>query len=56
MKKYMVFDTGEIYTEAEIKQDYENYRDEMPYKEFEDYMETMLALGMQRAGGFVEVN
>lgn len=55
MKKYMLFDTGEIYTLEEIHAEYDHFRDEMTYTDFDDYMDTMLSLGKQKIGGFVEV-
>lgn len=55
MKKYMVIDTGEIWTEEELKEVFEQFRDEMQYESFEEYMEKMLSQGRQRTGGLIEV-
>ena len=56
MKYYMSIDSGEIYTIAEIKNDYEMFKNEMlGYADFNDYFETMLSLGRERVGGFVEI-
>ena len=55
MKKYLVLATGEIWTEEEIEQAYNQFREEMKYSSFEDYMEQMIQLGKYREGGFIEV-
>ena len=54
MKKYMDFNSGEIWTEEEVKEAYSDFRDEMQYDSYEDYIEAMLALGAQKTGGLVE--
>lgn len=55
MKYYISIDTGEIYTKAEIENDYEMFKNEMlGYADFNDYFENMLSLGRERVGGFVE--
>ena len=55
MKMYLVFDTGEIWTEKEIKEAYEQFKDEMKYDSFEDYMDEMLRMGKNREGGLIEI-
>ena len=62
MKKYMVFDTGEICTEDEVKESFEQQQyeildddDNIKYESFEAYMEDMLSLGRQRIGGMIEI-
>lgn len=55
MKKYLVLVTGEIWTEEEIEQAYNQFKEEMKYSSFEDYMEHMIQLGKYREGGFIEV-
>lgn len=55
MKKYIIFDTGEIWTEDEIKEQLEMFKDEMQYDSFDDYMDDMLSRGRQRTGGMIEV-
>ena len=55
MKKYIIFDTGEIWTEDEIKEQFEMFKDEMQYDLFDDYMDDMLSLGRQRIGGMIEI-
>lgn len=56
MKRYRCFDTGEIWTEEEIKEIYEGEFSLMKkYPTFEDYMERLLDLGKHNVGGVVEV-
>lgn len=55
MKLYRHMDTGEIFTEEELRHDYEQFAKEMPYTGFENYMETMLSLGLEKTGGFAEI-
>ena len=57
MKKYMDFDSGEIYTEDEIRKEFEAFKFEFPYTygTFEKYMEEMLCYGRQRTGGYIEI-
>lgn len=47
------FNTGEIYTLNEIKEAFEQFKDEMRYSDFDEYMDYMLMLGSQKVGGFV---
>ena len=62
MKIYMDFDTGETYTEKELRkafedvfEDFRNDYGETPFRSFEDYIEKMLTLGRERKGGFLKV-
>lgn len=55
MKKYICFDTGETWTEAEIQEEYNANPDLIAnYPSFADYLESLLALGRQKSGGIVE--
>lgn len=61
MKRYRSLDTGEIWTEDEIRDEYESiFSNDSEFAEkyptFEDNMEHMLDLGRQRAGGIEEVD
>ena len=63
MKKYMHLNTGEIYTEDEIKHDFEMFADDILDKDgnrkfdtFEEYFDHELQLGRDRVGGYVEVD
>lgn len=55
MKIYMNFDTGEVFTEDELRNLYGMYRDEMRHNTFEEYMDYMLLMGRDRTGGLVEM-
>lgn len=56
MKQYMNFDTGEIWTEDEIREVYEGIPGCIDdYPTFEDYLEYLLDLGRQKVGGIVEM-
>lgn len=55
MKKYRDIDSGEIWTEEELMEQYELFKDEMQYESFDDYMDDMLSKGRQRITGFEEV-
>ena len=62
MKKYRNIDTGEIWTEEEVKESFEQFRDEIidddgkpKYSSYEEYLEEMLSQGRQRIGGLEEV-
>ena len=55
MKKYLVFDTGEVWTEEEIEQAYDQFKEEMKYNSFDEYMDHMIQLGKNREGGLIEV-
>lgn len=54
-KRYQNLDTGETWTESEVKEAYEQFADEMEYDSYEDYLEAMLTLGKQNAGGLIEL-
>lgn len=56
MKRYRCFDTGEIWTDEEIREIYESDESYLmkKYPTFEDYMERLLDLGRHGAGGVVE--
>ena len=55
--KYMNFDTGEVWTEEEIKEVYEaEYELHEQYPTFEEYLEHLIDLGKQKVGGIVEIN
>lgn len=57
MRYYKVVDTGEIWSEEEIRQNYEMFREESEYTgsfdSFEDYLEDQLARG--RSGGLTPI-
>lgn len=57
MKEYKNFDTGEIWTEEEIKKEYEAFRCEMEddFGCFEDYLDHLLDMGRNRTGGLIEI-
>ena len=55
MTIYKDFDTGEEYTIEELKAIYNQFKDEMQYDSFEDYMDKMLDLGRRKVGGLVEI-
>lgn len=55
MKKYMNFDTHEVYTLEELRHDFCLFHDEMAFTDFADYIENMLALGRAAVGGLVEI-
>ena len=55
MKKYRDIDSGEIWTEEEVRKQFELFKDEMPYESFDEYMDDMLSKGRQRITGFEEV-
>ena len=54
MKMYRNFDTGEIFTEEEVREAWAAFPEDHPDETFEDYMEKMLSLGRQGIGGLVE--
>ncbi len=56
MKYYRNIDTGEIWTEDEIRKEYNDFKSEMPYTDFEDYMNEMLREGREKVGGLMEVS
>lgn len=49
------FNTGEIYTLEELKQLFEQFKNEMNYSSFDDYLEKMLSLGYEKIGGLIEL-
>jgi len=57
MGKYMVFDTGVIYTESELIELYSDACNDgcfmSKYPKFEDYLEDMLVKGTNREGGLI---
>ena len=55
MKEYKNIDTNEIWTEDEIRYEY-NHEAELQeqYSTFEEYMDHLLDLGRQKIGGLVE--
>ena len=54
---YRNFDTGEIWTEEEIREAYECESDlQENYETFEEYLEYLLHLGKQAIGGIVEAD
>lgn len=62
MKKYRNIDTGEIWTEEEVKESFEQFRDEIiddagnpKYSSYEEYIEEMLNQGRQKIAGLEEV-
>ena len=56
MKTYQNFDTGEIWTEDEIRKEYEAEESLLEqYPTFENYMEHMLSQGRAKTGGIVEI-
>lgn len=59
MRKFYIWDTDEIWTEDEIRENYEMYKDESDYMSsfdsFEDYIDDQLSLGRSGQGGIKEV-
>ncbi len=55
MKKYMNFDTHEVYTLEELQHDFELFQHETTFTDFAEYMDNMLALGFAAVGGLVEI-
>lgn len=53
-KMYKEFDTGEVYTLEELEEAFEQFKDEMAYTTFDEYMEEMLRQGREKVGGLVE--
>lgn len=56
IEMYKDLNTGEYYSFEEIKEVYEDFKNEMPYKNFEEYFECQIRLGSQRVGGFVKID
>ena len=56
MKKYMNFDTEEVWTEDEIREVYDGIPECIDdYPTFENYLEYLLNLGRQKVGGIIEM-
>ena len=57
MRKYMDYDTGEIWTEKELLDEFFRYdgKDENGVS-FEDYLEEALKEGQERTGGLIEID
>ena len=55
MKKYMNFDTHEVYTLEELQHDFELFQYETTFADFAEYIENMLALGRAGVGGLIEI-
>lgn len=64
MKTYMNINTGETWTEEEIRKSYEDFYDEIAgesedganeFPTFASYLEHLLSMGRQRTGGVAEV-
>lgn len=57
MKQYMNIDTNEVWSEEEIRAEYNNFREESEYmngfESFEEYLEDQLRLGKQGVSGLV---
>lgn len=57
MKRYMNLDTGEIWTEEEIRFEYNREQNlQETYSSFKKYLEYLLDLGKQKIGGIEEHN
>ena len=55
MKIYRGFNNKDYYTEAEIRSAYEDFKDELPDADYESYLDRMLAQGVQKVGGLIEI-
>lgn len=59
IRKFEILDSGEIWTEDEIREHFEMFRYESDlmseYETFEDYMDDQISLGRSGQGGIVEV-
>lgn len=52
---YMVTDTGVVFTKDELRQCFEQFKDEAKEKRsFDDWFDDMLMKGMNGTGGLVE--
>ena len=51
---YKNIDTNEVYTLDELKESFEQFKHEMSFDTFEDYMDHFLRMGREGTGGFVE--
>lgn len=57
MKEYKNLDTGEIWTEEEIRFEYDHDQNlQETYSSFEKCLEHLLDLGKQKIGGIEELN
>lgn len=54
MMRYKNLDTGEIWSEDEVRKSFEMFADEINYNTFEDYLDHLLELGRNKEGGLVE--
>lgn len=52
---YRDIDTGEVFTIEELKEIYEQQKDEMSYDSFDDYMDEALTLGINKICGLEEI-
>ena len=56
MKKYLVIDTGEIWTEKELESSYENFKHEMAFNSYGDYADHLLELGrLKQSPGIIQI-
>lgn len=59
MRYYKNEDTGEIWSEEEIRQNYEMFREESEYMSrfdsFEDYLDEETSLGRSKQGGLTPI-
>lgn len=55
MKRYKNLDTGEIWSEDEVRKSFEMFADEINYNNFEDYLDHLLELGRNKEGGLVMI-
>ena len=55
LENYMNLDTGEEFTLEELRHEYDLYKADMPYENFEDYLEKMLELGRNKEGGLIKL-
>lgn len=56
--RYMNIETGEIFSEEEVRKLYEQFSwedDLRKYNDFSEYLDHMLELGRNRQGGLVEI-
>lgn len=54
MKFYYVVNTGEVWNETEVREAFEQFKHEMQYGSYEEYLDAQLTLGRQRIGGMIE--
>lgn len=62
MRKYLVLNTGVVWTENEIRKSFEQFSDEIfdengdrKFDTFEEYLDYELDLGKRGESGFIEV-